>query len=238
MPTIDQPSPRASTRPTAPREVLTRILLLCGIAYALLYVVGNDVLAAGRFPGYDRGAQNISELAAIGSPARALALTLLPVATALMIAFGLGVWRSSQGGRSLHVAGGLIVACGLVGLLSLPFPMTARAQLIAGASMPANDIGHIVLTAATVLLIVAMMAFAAAPSSTGFRAYSALSALTVLAFGALTGTQAPQLAAGAPTPYMGLYERISIGAWLLWMVVLAAVLLAGTRADRRTSARQ
>jgi hypothetical protein len=216
-------------------QALTRVLLVCGIAYALVYVVGNDVLAAGRFPGYDWRAQNISELSAIGSPARILELAvLLPVLTVLMVAFGVGVWRSACGRRALRVAGGLLVACGLTGLLSIPFPMTSRAMLIAGGATPANDVGHIALTAGTVLLIVGMMAFAAVPFSTGFRVYSAVSALAVVVFGALTGSQAPQLAVGAPTPWMGVSERVSIGAWLLWMVVLAVVLLAGARhsADR------
>lgn len=230
MSTLEQPSPVERSNPGTGSQALTRALLSCGIAYALLYVVGNDVLAPGRFPGYDRLAQNISELSAIGSPVRTLELAvLLPAGTALMVAFGVGVWRSAAGRRSLLVAGGLIVACGLVGLLALAFPMTSRALLVAAGAMPSNDLGHIVLTGVTVLLIVGMIAAAAVPFSTGFRVYSVVSALVVLVFGALTGTQAPQLAAGAPTPWMGLSERVSIGAWLLWLVVLAVVLLAGTR---------
>lgn len=226
MPTLDHPTPTGSARAAAHRVVLTRVLLLCGVAYALLYVLGNDVLVAGRFPGYDPLAQNISELSALGSPSRALALALLPVQTALMVAFGVGVWRAARGRRSLHVAGGFLVACGIVGLLSLPFPMTSRALLVAGSAMPGNDVGHIALTAVTVVLIVGMMAFAAVPFPTGFRVYAAVSALVVLVSGGLTGTQAPKLALGEPTPWMGLTERICIGAWLLWMVVLAVVLLA------------
>ena len=110
-----------------------------------------------------------------------------------------------------------------------PFPMTSRALLVAGVATPANDLGHIALTAVTVLLMVGMIVAAAVPFSTVFRVYSAVSALTVLVFGALTGVQAPKLAAGAPTPWMGVSERVSIGAWLLWMAVLAVLLLAGSR---------
>ena len=229
MSTLDHTGTTGSARAAARRVVLTRVLLLCGVAYALVYVLGNDVLVAGRFPGYAPLAQNISELAALGSPSRALALALLPVATTLMVAFGVGVWRAARGRRSLRVAGGFLVACGLVGLLSLPFPMTSRALLVAGAAVPGNDVGHIALTAVTVVLIVGMMAFAAVPFPMGFRVYAAVSALVVLVFGGLTGTQAPKLALGEPTPWMGLTERISIGAWLLWMVVLAVVLLAESR---------
>ena len=47
-------------------------------------------------------------------------------------------------------------------------------------------------------------------------------AVTVVVFGALTAVQASALAAGGPTPWMGLFERVSIAPWLLWMVVLAS----------------
>jgi hypothetical protein len=40
-------------------------------------------------------------------------------------------------------------------------------------------------------------------------------------FGLLTGLDAPGMEANLPTPWMGLWERISIGAYLLWIVVLA-----------------
>lgn len=56
-------------QPTSIR--LTRILLACGIAYAVLYVVVNDVVAAGLYEGYEPASQAISELSATGSPARA-----------------------------------------------------------------------------------------------------------------------------------------------------------------------
>jgi hypothetical protein len=129
-------------------------------------------------------------------------------------------------------AGALLVVFGLTGVFWVPLPMTARADMIVGGGMPANDIGHIVLTAVTVLLIVGMIVWAAVSFSIGFRVYSAASALVVLVFGALTGTLAPRLSLGEPTPWMGLYERISIGAWLLWMVLLAVVLLPGAGAAR------
>jgi hypothetical protein len=227
--------PSAAARPArsaARGEVLNRVLLLAGIAYAVLFVVGNDVLAAALVPGYDPRSLAVSELAALGSPARPLALALVPVSTALLVAFGIGVWRAARGRRSLRVAGALVVASGFVGLFSLPFPMTARAQLVAGGAMPTTDVGHVVLTALTVGLIVGMIVASAVPFAAGFRWYSVVSAVVVLLFGALTGTPAPKLAAGASTPWMGVLERISIGAWLLWMVVLAIVLL-GARGDER-----
>ena len=50
------------------RTNLVRVLLACGVAYSLLYVVENDVIAATRYEGYSRMSQAISELSAKGGP--------------------------------------------------------------------------------------------------------------------------------------------------------------------------
>jgi hypothetical protein len=43
--------------------------------------------------------------------------------------------------------------------------------------------------------------------------------------GALTFVEAPRLQLNLPTPWIGLWERINISVFLLWIVVLANVLL-------------
>ena len=49
---------------------LTQVLLACGVLYAALYVILNDVVAASLYDGYDPLSQAISELSATDSPAR------------------------------------------------------------------------------------------------------------------------------------------------------------------------
>jgi hypothetical protein len=50
--------------------------------------------------------------------------------------------------------------------------------------------------------------------------------LAVLAiFGILTSIAAPKVQANEPTPWAGVWERINIGAYLLWILVLAILLL-------------
>lgn len=215
-------------QPTSIR--LTRILLACGIAYAVLYVVVNDVVAAGLYEGYEPASQAISELSATGSPARAFLTALSPVWTLLMIAFGLGVRRAAGGRRALRVTGDLLIAHGVVGLLWLAFPMTSRADIVAGDTA-VNDVGHIVMTVVTLLFILAQFGFSAAAFGWRFRLYAIISAVAVVVFGALTGVQASKLMAGEPTPWMGLAERLSIGPWLLWMAVLAVMLMSARYAE-------
>jgi hypothetical protein len=72
-----------------------------------------------------------------------------------------------------------------------------------------------------------------------FRRFSIVTLAIILVFGALTVPYAPRLEANLPTPWLGVWERISIGAFLLWVVVLAITLLTvHDAAATRTSARR
>ena len=84
----------------------------------------------------------------------------------------------------------------------------------------------------TVALITAQVATAAAAFGTGMRVYSAATIAVTLGFGALTGVLVRDIATGAATPWMGLVERIGIGAWLLWLAVLGVLLLREVRVTR------
>ena len=58
-----------------------------------------------------------------------------------------------------------------------------------------------------------------------FRLYSLGTLLTALVFAGLSFLQAAKLAANEPAPWLGLIERVSIYAWMLWVAVLAISLL-------------
>ena len=47
----------------------------------------------------------------------------------------------------------------------------------------------------------------------------------MLVFGAWTGIASPGVGTGEPTPWIGALERVNIGAYLLWVAVLAVSLL-------------
>ncbi|ETT23488.1 protein of unknown function DUF998 [Rhodococcus rhodochrous ATCC 21198] len=201
------------------------VLLACGVVSSLLYVVAHEILAAALYDGYSRFDQAISELTSVGAPTRAPLTAVGFVYDVLIVAFGIGVWRTGRGVRPLRIAGVLLVAYGFVGPLWLPFPMTGREDIEAGAAMPLADTMHLVLSAVTVSLWCAMIGFAAAAFGTWFRVYSAVTVATILAFGAWTGRYVPAVAAAEPTPGMGAVERVMFGAFVLWVAVLAVVLL-------------
>lgn len=98
-----------------------------------------------------------------------------------------------------------------------------------GAQPSLTDTLHIVFAIVTVLLMMLAIGFAAAAFGPRFRRYSMATMLVLVVFGALTAADGPQIAAHQPTPWIGVWERISIGAFLLWVVVLAGAILRNPR---------
>jgi hypothetical protein len=201
--------------------MIRKILLVCGVLSSLLYVAMN-VFVAMQWAAYSSVSQTVSELSAIDAPTRPLWIPLGIVYTLLLTAFGWGVWRSARGSRPLRVVGGLLIAHGLFGL-GWP-PMHQRAVLAAGGGTM-TDTMHIVWSMVTVLLMMLAIGFGAAAFGKRFRLYSIATMVILVVFGVLTGMDAPLLQANLPTPWVGVWERISIAVDMLWVAVLAVTLL-------------
>jgi hypothetical protein len=201
-------------------SILQKALLVCGILSSLFYA-GMDVIGGTRWKDYNWLSNEFSRLSAIGAPSRTIHLLLNPIYILLVIAFGLGIWWSAGRKRGLRVIGGALVVYALV---SFVWPQFFPEDLTAPVSAFTNTM-HIILTVVTVLSWMLILGFAATTFGQRFRIYSIGTLLTVLMFGALTGSQAPALASGQPTPWLGLTERINIYSFMLWVVVLAITLL-------------
>ena len=204
------------------RTALHTILLACGIASSLLYGAMNVFIPMG-WAGYSHASRVISELSAIGAPTRPVWVVLGIAYGVLVTAFGFGIWRSARGNRPLRVVGALIIASGAIGLFPWP-PMHQREVLAAGGAT-LTDTLHIVWSMVTVLLMLLAMGFGAAALGKRFRLYSVATMVVLVAFGALTGLDAPRISANLPTPWIGVWERINIGVYMLWVVGLAIALL-------------
>ena len=122
---------RSASTPNHPRPShlgrrLQPILLACGILSPLLYAVA-DGLAGSGWEGYSFRDRAISELGAIGAPSRPLFSLLLLVVYLLLLAFGIGVRRSTAGRRAVRVVGGLLIALAVMALSVGQFvPMRLR----------------------------------------------------------------------------------------------------------------
>lgn len=213
--------------PLVPPAFIRKALLFCGILSSLLYIAVN-IIVPMQWKEYDVAAQTVSELSAIGAPTRALWTALCTPYTFLMIAFACGVWISSRGDRNMRIAGGLLLAYGAIGLFWPFAPMHLREMLASGGGT-FSDTMHIALGAVTEVIYLLALAFAAVVLGKRFRYYSIATFAMLFLFGVLTFLDAPGVASNQPTPLIGVWERINIGVFLLWVVVLAIILLKKDR---------
>jgi hypothetical protein len=202
------------------KPMIQKALLFCGALSSLFYAA-MDVIDGLQWPHYSWISQEFSRLSAIGAPSRAIHLALSPIYALLVIAFGLGVWASSGQRRALKAVGGGLVFYAVIGIF---WPWFFPEDLSQTVSAVTNTM-HLVLTAMTVLSWMVILTFAARAFGKPFSWYSIGTLLTVLVFGALTAPQGAALAAGQPTPWIGLTERINIYSFMLWAIVLALVII-------------
>jgi hypothetical protein len=223
---------RRSTAPADTSVTLERWrtpLLSCGILAALLYVA-MTLFVGLLWEGYSIVSRVPSELSAIGAPTTLLWTWLGAVYAVLMVAFGWIVWKSAPPNRALRVVGVLLIAHTVLGQFWPP--MHQRAALAAGGGT-LTDTLHLVWAAITGLFFIFIVGFGAAALGKRFRVYSIVTMVIVLACGAVTGTYASRVQADLPTPWVGVWERVSIATYMGWIAVLATALLRAPHAKRR-----
>jgi hypothetical protein len=200
---------------------MRRFLLYCGVLAALLYIAMN-IFTPFFYKGYNWITQTVSELSAVDAPTRGFWVPLGILYTLLIAAFGWGVLRSSGGKRSLRIVGVLLILQGIFGLTWSP--MHQREVLAAGGGT-FTDTWHLVMSGVTVLLMFLSIGFGSAAFGKAFRFYSVATILVFIVFGVLTFLEAPNVDKNLPTPFIGLWERINIAAFMAWVLVFASILL-------------
>ena len=198
-----------------------RLLLFCGIAASLLYIAMN-IFIPFLDKGYNWVTQTVSELSAVDAPTRPLWFPLGIIYTLLIAAFGWGVFKSADRKRSLRIVGVLLIINGLIGLTWSP--MHQREVLATGGGA-FTDTWHLAMASVTVLLMFLSIGFGAAAFGKGFRFYSIVTILVFIVFGILTFVEAPNVDKNLTTPYIGLWERINIAAFMSWLIVFSNNLL-------------
>ena len=192
--------------------------LVCGIMSSVVYV-GATVLGAMQWKGYSWTTQSVSELFALDAPSRSIVAPAFLLYGILVIAFGWGVWLTTGTNKTLRIVGATLILYGIAGETG-PIFFSMHTYVRGGDQMLQSDVLHIVLTMALVLLILISVGFGAAAFGRRFRIYSIVTLAAVVVFGALAGSQGPALAAGQPTPWLGLTERINIYSFTTTIMIL------------------
>ena len=201
----------------------TKVLLICGILSSLLYLAVNIIVPLDA-PGYDPITQTISELSAIDAPSRTLWSILCAPYTPLLLAFGIGLLRSAGDNKGLRIAAFAVLTFGALGLIWPFAPMHTREALAAGNG-DLRDTVHIALGIVSALSMFTAVIAASRSLGKSFFLYSVATIAILIVFGALMGKESPNIPINGPTPFLGLWQRIELGAFNVWVVVIACLLL-------------
>jgi hypothetical protein len=212
---------RRAVKPVPSGVRIGSILLACGMLSSLLYAA-MLVVVPMHYAGYSSASHTVSELSAIDAPTRTLWVSLGLLWGLLYAAFGWGVWKAAGENRRLRVTGGLIAAAAVFGLF---WPPMHQREVLATSGGTLTDTLHIVWTVMNGVLTLLAMGFAAAALGMRFRLYSITTMVILVAAGFLTSRDASGVSANLPTPWIGIWERVNIGIWLLWVAALSIALL-------------
>jgi hypothetical protein len=188
------------------------------MAASLLFLAAN-VVGDLVWDSYSATSYTIRELAAIDAPSAPLVPLLMLGFGLLSLAFGIGVLAEAGRRPRLRPTGWLLMGIAVMNLTGPFVPMHLR-----GVEGSLTDRLHIAVTVVTSLLVLAIW-FARGTFGRGFRNLSLATLAVMVAFGVLAALDGPKIASGDPTPWVGVTERICIGAYLLWMVALSGALL-------------
>lgn len=200
---------------------IRKALLTCGILSSLWYV-GINLFVPMHYEGYNMVTLTVSELSAIDAPTRIVWVLLALLYPLLLLFFGWGVLNSGAGDRRLNIAGSLIIA---YSIMNFYWPPMHQREAIAAGGGTLTDTLHIIWAMMTLLFNLLLMWFGAAALGKRFRLYTITTWVIFIVFGTLTFMESPHIEANLPTPHIGLWERINISTFLVWIVVFAISLL-------------
>ena len=196
-------------------------LLACGIIANAWYFIIN-IIVPPMYEGYKLISQTVSELSAIDAPTRIIWIQLCFYYTILFIAFGAGTWLCAGNNKKIQWIAVIIIVDAVIGLF---WPPMHKREVLAAGGGTLTDTLHIIWTGVHLILVLSMIVLGAAVMGKAFRIYSSLTLIIFLVFGILTSVESPGIAANKPTPYIGLWERVNMGAYMVWLIVFSILLM-------------
>jgi hypothetical protein len=191
-----------------------------------------DVVASLAYGGFSYRNQTISELSAYGAPTRTFWVVFGTAYGVLELAFAVGIWKSADRSRALRGLAGLFALHAIMNLTLGPFSSMHRREVLAADGATFSDTLHLAMVGAGGVIFLLQSAFASAKFGARFRLYSLATVLLTLVFGLITSSYADEVQANEPTPWLGIYERVSAYVYMLWIVVLSVALLRADAAPR------
>jgi hypothetical membrane protein len=188
---------------------------------ASAFYLGTDLLAGKLLNGYSFSAQSMSDLGAAGSPTRPIFVPLTIIASAFLIAFGVGVWWATKPSVLPSIVAGLIIVNALATIIAtLFFPNQYGVR-------PAFNTPGVILMFISVMCFVLAMLLGAFAFLGWMRIFSASIPIAYVLLAIIRFATVNASASGATT-MIGSQERTMAYSFLLWVMALSIYLLVLT----------
>jgi hypothetical membrane protein len=199
---------------------MKKIYPLFGIIGPVVYILAVFIGGALRHD-YSALYNSISELSMANAPNKLLMDVLFGIYNLFIIIFGLGAYLDTKiDSKKFNAAAIMLVVIGILGLMVLVFTQDPR-----GATATLNGTLHIILsgiTAALTIITVLLvgLSFKEFVNMKIFSWYSYLTGIFIFISG---GAGAASIANNSPIG--GLFERITIFLFMIWVIILSYILL-------------
>jgi len=197
-----------------------KILVSCGIAASVLYVITAIVGAALR-PDYSHIVNAISELLSNGAPNKAILDIVFNIYNALLLAFSIGAYMAIKDfPRISRVSMGILIGIQVLSFSWGFFPMDPLGAEVTLAGTMHNVLGGVVAMATIIMPLLMGLGVKRMDSFNRYAVYSFISSGIIFVSG-LTGV----IFSSKGIHVFGLFERITIGTYEVWIFVTALKLL-------------
>ena len=201
--------------------MLRKTLLSCGIAAPILYIVTAIVGAALRPNDYSHIVNAISELLSNGAPNKAVLDVVFNIYNALLLMFAIGAYSAMKNfPRISKVAMGILIAIQILSFSWGFFPMDPIGAEATFAGTMHNVLGGVVAMATIVMPLLMGLGVRKLGGFNQYAVYSFISSVIIFVSG-LIGV----ILAGQGVHLFGLFERITIGTYEIWVFATASKLL-------------
>jgi hypothetical protein len=203
-----------------------KILLYCGIAAPILYVITVIVGAAVRND-YSHVVNAISELISNGAPNKAVLDVIFNIYNTLLLAFAIGGFIAVKNAHRLcRVAMGIFIGIQILSFSWGFFPMDPIGAETTFAGTMHNVLGGVVALATILLPLLMGLGLRRSEDFHGYAIYSWISSAIIFVSG-LTSV----ILGGQGFLVFGFFERITIGTYEIWLFVTALNLLKMTQTE-------
>ena len=200
--------------------MLRKILIYCGVVAPILYVI-TAITGAALRSDYSHIVNAISELISNGAPNKAILDVIFNIYNALLLAFAVGgYFVLKNASRLCRIAMGIFIAIQILSFSWGFFPMDPMGTTATLAGTMHNILGGIVALATILMPLLMGFGLRRMDGFQNYPVYSFITSAIIFASG-LTGV----ILAGQGIQLFGLFERITIGSYEVWIFVTALKLL-------------